>query len=81
MNHIAPNSPENKSHRGMTHLMAEARRKQAEYSNKVMEAIVLDVMSRPERCPHCDGTGDVHTPAGEWRGRCVCPAAQKGGDA
>jgi hypothetical protein len=27
-----------------------------------------------KRCPHCDGTGDVHTPTGEWRGACSCPA-------
>lgn len=35
-------------------------------------------MSAPEapaqRCPYCDDTGDVHTPTGEWRGRCTCPA-------
>jgi hypothetical protein len=23
-------------------------------------------------CPNCDGTGDVHTFDGEWRGRCPC---------
>ena len=27
-----------------------------------------------DRCPHCDDTGDVHTPTGEWRGACSCPA-------
>lgn len=26
------------------------------------------------RCPHCDGTGDVHDATGEWRGVCVCVA-------
>lgn len=26
-------------------------------------------------CEHCDGTGDVHSIDGEWRGRCHCPAA------
>lgn len=25
-------------------------------------------------CPYCDGTGDVHSPTGEWRGICKCPA-------
>lgn len=28
------------------------------------------------RCEHCDGTGDVHTADGEWRGSCSCPAAE-----
>lgn len=28
----------------------------------------------PARCPHCDGTGDVHSIDGHWRGRCVCEA-------
>lgn len=28
-----------------------------------------------ERCHYCDDTGDVHTPTGEWRGRCNCKAA------
>lgn len=26
------------------------------------------------RCPHCDGTGDVHSIDGEWRGVCDCGA-------
>ena len=26
------------------------------------------------RCVHCDGTGDVHSPDGEWRGQCTCGA-------
>ena len=28
------------------------------------------------RCPYCDGTGDVHTPTGEWRGSCICEAGK-----
>lgn len=37
-------------------------------------------------CPHCDGTGDVHSPDGEWRGVCNCEAgpainAQSAGEA
>lgn len=28
------------------------------------------------RCEHCDGTGDVHGLDGEWRGQCICEAAQ-----
>ena len=27
------------------------------------------------RCQYCDGTGDVHSADGEWRGPCTCPAA------
>ena len=27
-----------------------------------------------ERCQHCDDTGDVHSPDGEWRGKCDCKA-------
>jgi hypothetical protein len=29
------------------------------------------------RCPHCDDTGDVHAPTGEWRGYCTCQAGQE----
>ncbi len=28
------------------------------------------------RCSYCDGTGDVHTPTGEWRGTCTCDAGK-----
>lgn len=28
------------------------------------------------RCPRCDDSGDVHTPTGEWRGRCTCEAGK-----
>ncbi|QDF18939.1 hypothetical protein SEA_SCENTAE_220 [Gordonia phage SCentae] len=31
----------------------------------------------PERCPHCDDTGDVHRMDGEWLGECHCPAGQE----
>ncbi|MFA7278930.1 MAG: hypothetical protein WC100_02440 [Sterolibacterium sp.] len=27
-----------------------------------------------KRCPHCDGSGDVHRADGEWLGTCTCPA-------
>jgi len=30
----------------------------------------------PARCQYCDDTGDVNTPTGEWRGRCVCKAGK-----
>lgn len=29
-----------------------------------------------QRCSNCDGTGDVHSIDGEWRGTCHCPAGQ-----
>jgi hypothetical protein len=25
-------------------------------------------------CRHCDDTGDVYGPKGDWRGFCECPA-------
>lgn len=28
-----------------------------------------------QRCTYCDGTGDVHSIDGEWRGTCPCAAA------
>lgn len=28
-----------------------------------------------ERCPNCDGTGDVHRADGKWLGECTCGAA------
>ena len=28
-----------------------------------------------QRCTYCDGTGDVHSIDGEWRGTCHCAAA------
>lgn len=30
----------------------------------------------PERCAHCDDTGDVTGRDGEWRGYCSCEAGQ-----
>jgi hypothetical protein len=30
----------------------------------------------PTRCEYCDDTGDVHSPTGEWRGRCSCQAGK-----
>lgn len=36
--------------------------------------VEVEVKAPAQRCPYCDDTGDVHTPTGEWRGRCTCPA-------
>ncbi|MDR0212864.1 MAG: hypothetical protein LBJ15_02530 [Comamonas sp.] len=33
-------------------------------------------MPAPPRCEYCDGTGDVHSLDGEWRGTCTCPAGK-----
>jgi hypothetical protein len=30
-----------------------------------------------DRCNYCDGTGDVHSITGEWRGSCVCEAGKQ----
>jgi len=35
----------------------------------------------PQRCEHCDGTGDVHRADGEWAGTCTCPAGASQGQA
>ena len=35
-----------------------------------------NAMREQARCQYCDGTGDVHTPTGEWRGSCGCEAAR-----
>ena len=31
---------------------------------------------QPVRCTYCDGTGDVHSITGEWRGSCGCEAGK-----
>lgn len=36
----------------------------------------LEGQEAAKPCQYCDGTGDVHTPTGEWRGRCTCPAGR-----
>lgn len=35
------------------------------------------VVAVEPRCQYCDGTGDVHTQTGEWRGTCTCEAGQR----
>lgn len=30
-----------------------------------------------DRCPSCDGSGDVHNIVGEWCGYCDCPAGEE----
>jgi hypothetical protein len=53
---------------GQIYEFASARVKAALASNKATEA----------RCQYCDGTGDVHSIDGEWRGECTeCGASNK----
>ena len=35
-----------------------------------------NVGQAPERCEHCDDTGDVTSIDGEWRGYCTCDAGK-----
>jgi hypothetical protein len=38
---------------------------------------VAKALAEPQaRCTYCDGTGDVHTPTGEWHGQCSCEAGK-----
>lgn len=46
-------------------------------SYSVAEPCAADIYEEI-RCEHCDGTGDVHSIDGEWRGRCTCPAREAG---
>lgn len=41
------------------------------------DILAFDTDPPPERCPHCDGSGDAHDAAGEWRCYCTCPAGVK----
>ena len=55
----------------------------AELADAILAALAAPVPVA--RCPHCDDTGDVHAPTGEWRGRCACeatpaPVAQPAGE-
>lgn len=52
------------------------------YGPMLMEIVVraraaisaAEAAQRP--CPYCDGTGDVHSRTGEWRGVCSCEAGK-----
>lgn len=40
-----------------------------------LRALYVEASAQSPRdpvCPRCDGTGDVHSPTGEWRGKCDC---------
>ncbi|MBV6304890.1 hypothetical protein KVP10_08320 [Candidimonas humi] len=39
-----------------------------------LESTTQQSLQVAERCPYCDGTGDVHSPDGKWRGICSCSA-------
>lgn len=36
------------------------------------EAVRQALAAHERRCEYCDGTGDVHSFEGEWRGVCIC---------
>lgn len=44
-------------------------------SYSVAEPCAADIYEEI-RCEYCDGTGDVHSLDGEWRGRCICDAGR-----
>ena len=46
-------------------------------STQVMRTL-REALTQPvqERCTYCDGTGDVHSITGEWRGSCGCEAGK-----
>jgi hypothetical protein len=65
-------------------LTLTAKNRGIEFSRKGTDA-VLDGLGAaapqaqaapPARCEYCDGTGDVHSITGEWRGRCTCEAGK-----
>ena len=52
------------------------KRSRRELTRRI-EALYAGVAPAPveQRCTYCDGTGDVHSIDGEWRGTCHCAAA------
>lgn len=42
----------------------------------VVESIAAAEQAQ-HRCQYCDGTGDVHSPTGEWLGACDCESFQQ----
>ena len=46
--------------------------------DKTPDSVLEKALAQPAcRCPNCDGTGDVHSPDGQWRGECHCKAQQE----
>lgn len=44
--------------------------------SEIKAALAAAPQPQPERCKYCDGTGDVHSITGEWRGVCDCEAGK-----
>jgi len=45
---------------------------------KNLDHIALQAAEQAQhRCQYCDGTGDVHSPTGEWLGACDCESFQQ----
>jgi len=73
--------------RSMRNITAEERMQNAieelEQENRLLRArndrleAEAKAVSVQERCEYCDGTGDVHDRAGEWRGVCNCEAGKR----
>ena len=42
----------------------------------IVELLAAAPHPQPVRCTYCDGTGDVHSITGEWRGACCCEAGK-----
>lgn len=40
---------------------------------QLLEETRAQLAQAEPRCPHCDGSGDVHRADGEWLGTCTCP--------
>ena len=48
---------------------------QAKQVIKVIQKVLVE--SKGGHCEYCDGTGDVHSMDGEWRGACHCITEDK----
>ena len=59
-------------------LALEALEAHADFGIKSDKAItaIKEALAQPENCEYCDGTGDVHSIDGEWRGVCICEAGK-----
>ena len=44
--------------------------------SEIKAALAAAPQPQPVRCTYCDGTGDVHSITGEWRGSCGCEAGK-----
>lgn len=52
-------------------------RREMKNSEELATTVIAAAEQAQQRCQYCDGTGDVHSPTGEWRGVCKCEAGQQ----